>query len=203
MAKSSVITVGLTALCLGLGWYVYEEIRQPDPSTTIKARTAATPDAAQKDGPGNGGVAVVLPPIDAFGETVSRPLFNVSRRPIVVEEPIAAAKPTELKVMLSGIVIGQAQQIAHLRSEADNQTRALSVGDKIDDWRIESILPDRVVLRSGTRVETLFMQKPGAQNTGKPRRNAAGTKANSRRIIKRPQRRLRRNYWRDQRRREN
>ena len=65
--------------------------------------------------------------------------------------------------MLSGIVIGQTQQIAHLRSAADKQTLALSVGDKIGDWQIQSIFPDRVVLRSGGRVETLYMQKPGAR----------------------------------------
>lgn len=147
--------------------------------------------------------AVILPPIDAFGETVSRPLFNVSRRPIVVDAPVPAVKQTELKVMLSGIVIGHAQQIAHIRSETDQQTRALSVGDKIDDWQVESILPDRVVLRSGARVETLFMQKPGVQGPARSQRDATGVNRNSGRNAKRPQRRSRRNYRRDRRRREN
>jgi hypothetical protein len=199
MIRSSVITISLTALCLGLGWSVYEEIKRPDPSSLIAARSAAIPKIQTNGKAGTGRTTIVLPPIEAFGETVSRPLFNISRRPIVVEEPTTVAKPTELKVMLSGIVIGHTQQIAHLRSEADKQTRALSVGDKIDDWRIESILPDRVVLRSGARVETLFMQKPGAESVGRTQRGAAGAKNNSRRVIKPSQRRSRRNYRRDRR----
>jgi type II secretory pathway component PulC len=202
MPKSSLITVGLSVLCLGLGWYVYDEVRRPVPSSAVKGQPATFQKIEAIGNPGNRQSVAILPPIEAFGEIVSRPLFNISRRPIAVAEPVAETEATELKVMLSGIVIGQAQQIAHLRSIVDKRTRALGVGDKIDDWQIESIFPDRVVLRSGGRVETLFMQKPGVHKTVAPGRGASSTKANSRRAKSRSQRRLRQNSRRNRSRRD-
>lgn len=199
MVKSPIITTSLAVLCLGLGWTVYADYHRPVPLKPVVGQAASGPILKGQDRVGSKRTAIALPPIEAFGEIVARPLFNVSRRPIVVEEPIVPEKTSELKVMLSGIVIGHSQQIAHLRSETDKRTRALSVGDKIDNWRIESILPDRVVLRSGGRVETLLMQKPGAQNAGRSQRNAAGRERSPRRAVKRPKRRTGRNYRRNRR----
>lgn len=197
--KSAIITVTLIALCLSLGWTAYEQAQRPVPPLDSRA-----PDVGAEKGQGQGKseqqrTAVILPPLEAFGDVVSRPLFNVSRRPIAVEKSAPDAKPAELNLMLSGIVIGQTGQIAHLRSAADKQTQALSVGDKIGDWQIQSIFPDHVVLRSGGRVETLFMQKPGAGNTASARPGAAGDKPSSQRAITRSEQRARRNNRRNRR----
>ena len=192
MMKSSIVTVTLIALCSWLRWTAYEETKQPVPlaDTTDSRGWAVGTKTAQGQGKSEPQkTTVIFPPLETFGEIVSRPLFNVSRRPIAVEKIVPDAKPTELNVMLSGIVIGQARQIAHLRSATDKQTLALSVGDKIGDWHILSIFPDHVVLRSGGRVETLFMQKPGA----------VVAKPTSRRATTRSRRKARRNLRRSMR----
>jgi hypothetical protein len=199
MMKSSIITVTLIALCAGLGWTAYEQAQRPLPLIDGRVR-----DAGAETGMGQGKseqekTAIILPPLDAFGDIVSRPLFNVSRRPIAVEKTVPDAKPAELNLMLSGIVIGQTGQIAHLRSAADKQTQALGVGDKIGDWQIQSIFPDRVVLQSGGRVETLFMQKPGAGNRASTPSRAAPGKPFSRRGATSLERRARRIYGRTKR----
>lgn len=192
MMKSSVVTVILTALCAWLGWTAYDETKRPVPTTdrngrAVGANTAQNPDNSEPEK-----MTIVFPSLEALGDMVSRPLFNVSRRPIAVEKTISDEKPAVLNLMLSGIVIGQARQIAHLRSAFDRQTLALSVGDKIGDWQIQSIFPDRVVLRSGGRIETLFMQKPGAKNTATGVPGAAGAKRSSRRPSTRSKRNQRR-----------
>lgn len=175
MERSSFITVALAILCLALGWLIYEETKRPSQMTNIDVPAVSTAfnGDPEKNAPKN--MAVVLPSVDAFQEITSRPLFNVSRRPIVVDEPVPAVKQAELNVMLSGIVIDHSQKIAHLRSTTDKRVQALSVGDRIGDWRIEAIEPDRVLLRSGNKVETLYMQKPGSDNAA-PRRSGQRSK---------------------------
>ena len=161
--NSPVITVALLALCSWLGWMAYEETGRPVPNVhrlepAAGATTTKTQPKSEQQDP-----SVVFPSLESLDDFVARPLFHETRRPIKIEEPEpVAVAPTDLNVMLSGIVIGQTQQIAHLRSLSDKQTLALKVGEKIGDWEIKAIFPDHVVLRSGGRIETLFMQKPGA-----------------------------------------
>jgi type II secretory pathway component PulC len=193
--KSLLLSLSLMSLSGWLGWTAYEETRRPVSSSgsrTVKA------DAQSVEVPiksGSEKEALVFPQLDTLEEMVSRPLFNASRRPIEVEEiPQAEAPPSDLNVMLSGIVIGQERQIAHLRSNTDKQTLALGVGDRIGNWEIESIFHDHVVLRSGGRVETLFMQKlgvdkPAARETG----SNGATKRDSGRVKRRTRRSTRRN----------
>ena len=205
MAKSSLITITLIALCSWLGWTAFEEAWKPKPSIRARladngAATAGSQGKRTKKA-GEESKKIVFPPLEDLGDIVARPLFNVSRRPIVAEKVKQDEKPADLNVMLSGIVIGQTEQIAHLRSATDKQTHALGVGDKIDGWKVESIFPDRVVLRSGGRVETLYMQKSGASNavSGTPRTGAAGpaTKRADPRALQRERRNLRRNRRRN------
>ena len=158
--KSWIITASLFSLCSWLGWTSYEQAIRPVAPIGTSARNVIALPVREKGRSGPEMQAVAFPPLEALDEIVSRPLFNVSRRPIVVETPKPEVKATELNVMLSGIVIGQTQQIAHLRSATDKQTKALRVGDTIDGWQIQSIFPDRVVLQSGGRIETVYMQKP-------------------------------------------
>jgi hypothetical protein len=201
MMKSSIVSVLLVALCSWLGWTAYEEAKLPAvPAADSRARNVGAETTRDRGKSERKSTTIVFPPLETLGDIVSRPLFNISRRPIMVEKLAPDEKPSELNIMLSGIVIGHTGQIAHLRSAADKQTQALSVGDKIGDWQIQSIFPDRVVLRAGGRVETLYMQKPGARNTVSGRPGAAGAKQSTRRATTRSKRRTRRNYRRSRRR---
>jgi len=171
----------------------YEEAKRPVPSTDNRAEAAGSQTTQNLDKPGQGKTAITFPLLDALGEIVARPLFNDTRRPITVENPVVAVTPTDLNVMLSGIVIGETKQIAHLKSLTDKQTLALSVGEKIGDWKIQSIFPDHVVLESGGRVETLFMQKPGLGRVAPDPPKAAVGSRTSRPAKTRATRRARRN----------
>jgi len=200
MAKSSLITITLIALCSWFGWTAFEESRKPMPSVRARVAdggTATASNRGRKGGkPGTENKKIVIPPLDDLGDIVARPLFNVSRRPIVVEKVKQEEKPADLNVLLSGIVIGQTQQIAHLRSATDKQTHALSVGETIDGWKVQSIFPDRVVLRSGGREETLYMQKSGAGNTASGKSKAGAPSQSSKRADPRALQRERRNLRR-------
>lgn len=191
--KSPIITLTLIALCSWLGFTAYEQANKPVPSTSNRVRDVGAVTAQSTGKSKQTRQVITFPRLETLTDITSRPLFNVSRRPIEVKEPTPDKKPTELNIMLSGIVIGHEGQIAHLRSATDQQTRALRVGDRIGDWEIQSIFPDRVVLRSGGRVETLFMQKPGARNS------PSGANPSSRRAIKRSKRNSRRKYRRGRR----
>jgi type II secretory pathway component PulC len=191
--KSWILAAGLLSLCSWLGWTSYEQAVKPMPPIGTRAGNAVALPVREK------GIsrqekkkANAFPALDTLDDIVSRPLFNVSRRPIEADKITSDAEPSELHIMLSGIVIGHTGQIAHLRSATDKQTKALRVGDKIDGWQIESIFPDRVVLKSGGRVETVFMQKPGESRppprVKPPARRAGGTRnRNTRRNFRRPQ----------------
>lgn len=199
MGRSSTVTITLAILCLALGWLVYKETERPAPMTSTGVPVVSTGSVSDpaKIAPRN--MAIVLPPIDAFQGITSRPLFNVSRRPIAVDNPPPVEERAELNVMLSGIVIGHSQQIAHLRSSADKRVQVLSVGDRIGGWRIEAIEPDRVVLRSGNQVETLFMQKYGSGDTATGRSDQkpeTGVKSRKRRSQDRSRQRERKRYRR-------
>lgn len=182
MGKSSAVTIALAVLCFALGWMIYEEAKAPLPVMTSPPPAVSadpTPDSAKF---ASRRTTTALPPIDAFQEITARPLFNASRRPIVADRIEPVAKEAELNIMLSGIVIDHTRQIAHLRSNTDKRVQALSVGDQIDSWRIEAIEPDRVVLRAGDRVETLFIQKFGSQDAaGRPNDRPSRPGINSRR----------------------
>ena len=196
--KSFLLSVSLLSLCSWLGWSAYEESRRPMPSVENIARSSGASLKPSGEKSSKQATSLVFPDLDTMDEIISRPLFNESRRPVTVEKIVPVAKPTDLNVMLSGIVIGQTQQIAHLRSLSDKETLALSVGDKIDGWEIQSIFADHVVLRSGGRVETLYMQKPGVKNTNtrRPstkRPSAAAQRSATQRAKSRAKRNARRN----------
>jgi len=197
MMNSPLVTLTLVALCSWLGWTAYVETNRLNPSADGRGRIVGgrsvhgggeTTQSLGKSELDN--ATIVFPPLETFDEIVARPLFNATRRPEKVEVALPDVMPSELNIMLSGIVIGQTQQIVHLRSTTNKQTQALSVGDKIDDWQILSILPDHIVLQSGDRVETLFIQKlvrEGAKSSS--RRTTTRSKQRARQNLLRPKRR--------------
>ena len=185
--KPWIITLALLSLCGWLGRTAYEQAVKPVPSTSPSARNVLAVNTQDKKISGRERKAIDFAPLETLDDIVSRPLFNVSRRPIEAENTAQDAKPSELNVMLSGIVIGHTSQIAHLRAATDKETQALRIGDKIGGWLIQSIFADRVVLKSGSRVETLYMQKPGESNA------ASRAKPQTRRARKKVERNARRN----------
>ncbi len=102
--------------------------------------------------------------IDAFTEFVERPLFVSGRKPpsegadAATEDPNAsraAAEPGELAdARLSAIIVDGDRLIA-LVERRNGSIDRLSVGGKLDDWAVEQINDDNVVLAANGRSQTL------------------------------------------------
>lgn len=154
------VTPGLVVVCCALGWLVYEEATTPFAAAsgpdrvTIGTRPADSHVVPPKP--------FKVPPIERFDEIAERPLFNPSRRPIPTQVPGDGNAGPGPSIMLSGIVIDADQRIAHLRTAGESRVHTLSPGDTFASWHVEAIEPDRVILRAGSRTETVFMEKSSA-----------------------------------------
>jgi len=160
------LTAGLSALCLALAAAIYGVVGDM-PS---RSATAGPAPSIARSAPGNESAEQpVLPPIEAFRDMVDRPLFNPTRRPIAVAaRPDRGSTAATLNVMLSGIVINGDRRFAHLYLPQDRRVRVLSVGDAVDGWRIQSILPDRIRLSSGAATEEIVLQDAHAASRPAP-----------------------------------
>ncbi|MDS4019178.1 MAG: hypothetical protein RKR03_01495 [Candidatus Competibacter sp.] len=106
-----------------------------------------------------------LPPLDQYGEIVAHPLFVAARQPEPPPpEEAAPEKPTagpEQKPVLIGIMIAPESTVALLRPEEPNAKVArVKPGESVGDWRLEAILPNRVVLRKGQTIQELALERP-------------------------------------------
>jgi general secretion pathway protein N len=106
-----------------------------------------------------------LPPASDYGEITARPLFIAERRPEPPppEEttPGIPAAGSEQKPMLIGVMIAPESTVALLRPEEPNaKVLRVKPGESVGDWRLETILPNRVVLRKGQATRELLLERP-------------------------------------------
>jgi general secretion pathway protein N len=101
-------------------------------------------------------VAYEPPPASTFDGVLARPLFSPSRRPpddapaLAVEAaPVLAAFELELV----GVLINGEERVALVRQPGVAVLLRLAPGAVAAGWTVESIEPDRVLFRSGTRLE--------------------------------------------------
>lgn len=121
-----------------------------------------------------------LPPPELYGEVADRPLFIAARRP---EPPPPAETPPEKpvlpglekKFLLLGIMITPSSTVALLRPEGANaRTAWVKPGETINEWQLETVFPNRVVLRQGQATQELPLAHP--HKPPKPRPNPAGVR---------------------------
>lgn len=102
--------------------------------------------------------------IGIYATMRSRPLFSPDRRPFTPRrEPRPAAKaatpevqgPQPPQVSLMGVVSQGSDGLAVLSLHRTGETVYVKVGDKIEDWRVESVNKDRVVLTNGSLTEII------------------------------------------------
>lgn len=135
----------MLGVCLVLGWIVLDELgRGPDP---VPGSVAATPETVAP----TERAAPRAKPLGSFSETLARPLFDASRRPrpkLPTSAPeIAAAEIPVVKLV--GVVIGPDGRSALIRIPSSAGLVEVSVGERIEGWRLEAIETDRIVLTSG------------------------------------------------------
>lgn len=110
------------------------------------------------------------PPLASLTETLARPLFTPSRRP-VQETPAPALAPVTLGVAqgaaersfaayrLQGVVITRDQRRILLGAAAGGRPLVLQEGDVHDGWKVEKIEQEQITLVAGERREVLPLRR--------------------------------------------
>jgi hypothetical protein len=141
------LPLGLALLCLILAGLVWRGATRPLQPPPAPAGSATGAEDAASDGP-----AFAPDPVSAFSAVVDRPLFSRSRRPAPPERAVATeAKPGDnaSPFVLSGVLIAGTSRVAFLRPVAEPKTLRVLEGETVDGWKIEKILPQRVVIGNG------------------------------------------------------
>jgi general secretion pathway protein N len=126
---------------------VYGELTE-DRSTPVGSVASRVADAsraavAQADAP------FVLPPIESYAEVMARPLFSASRRP--APQQVAQRGSLEpASLALTGIILSSQSRTALVQEAKSPKPIRLAEGQEVQGWTVQSILPDRIVIRRGT-----------------------------------------------------
>lgn len=152
------LTLGLILACgvlvaLAL-WRAGGEARVPDGEG--RGSAAPRPEALA----GAAGPGYTPPSLDSYSEITERPIFSPDRKaPDGGQEVLAAqgvgASTTNLR--LEGVALSPDERVAVIRRSDTQQLFRVSQGENLDAWRLETIRPDRVVLRSQGEVQVLML----------------------------------------------
>lgn len=161
-------TVFLLVLCLVLGYVVYTELRSgpAEPALVTEAAVAPEPAAVPPAEP-----AFTLPPLEDFSETVARPLFLPSRRPLApAEDASAEAGVMRDLFTLIGVIIFADERMALVKRRETGEVLRLIEGQRVDGWLVEAIMPDRVTLSHGEETEEVELKDVArpARKKGQP-----------------------------------
>jgi hypothetical protein len=145
--------VVLFLLCLGLGYVVYTELQSGPVELGAMAVPAERPEPAPAPSPEP---AFTLPPLADFAETLERPLFLPSRRPLAPDEEApnqTATVPGRNLFTLMGVIISPDERMAIMKRRKGGEILRVVEGQWTDGWLVEAILPDRIALRHGEETE--------------------------------------------------
>ncbi|MBF0382702.1 MAG: hypothetical protein HQL69_16900 [Magnetococcales bacterium] len=142
-------------------------------------------------------------PLEFYQETLKRPIFSQTRRPIAQKnstavEPIKpkvtpTTSDTPPKVTLLGVMFYNSFMKALICKENCSSPEWVSTSDKIDEWAVTKVMPTSVVLNNGKQEEVILLTKGNAtpppatqaiktdkKKSVKKRRKAYKRKANKR-----------------------
>lgn len=105
--------------------------------------------------------------VEAFSVITERPLFSPSRRPnapreaapVSMPQPVAPVPLAPPAATLVGILLSPEGGAAVLRL-ADGKSSSLTRGDRLGEWVLVEIEPDRIVLTSGGERHELTFPTP-------------------------------------------
>lgn len=104
---------------------------------------------------------------DAYASVTDRPLFRPDRRPEEPGEtdPQAIAGPDEATSLegmnLSAVIITPTLVSAWIQDPNEPKLRRLRIGDDLDGWSVQTILPDRVLLERQGEQDALILRDYG------------------------------------------
>lgn len=112
-----------------------------------------------------------LPPLGQYAEIVERPLFSEDRRPSEIA-PHEAGPAPDVNFRLIGVVLTKEKQEALFQLTRRNEIARGGLESWIEGWMIESIEPDRVMLRRGPNATEMVLERsspPAANRSPEPR----------------------------------
>ena len=155
----------LLLVCLALAGLVYDELSSPEndlpkPSLPAGAVAPVSMPKAEEVVPG-------LPPIETLAEVTDRPLFTATRRP---PPPDAVQENTgnASSFVLLGVVISKGERLAIIRHGRPPAAARLTEGQTIEGWTLQSIAPDRVVLKNADNEQSLKLRDLKEPPAGPP-----------------------------------
>jgi hypothetical protein len=136
-------------MCLAAGLVAYAAVSSPLPAPE---RQAAIPVGVATVAPAETLARFSLPELSTLTESVDRPLFYANRRPPPPDQvPIPAASPIQKgDFSLVGVSIRHDRREALIRRNSTKAVAWVAEGDKLEEWTVRSVQPDRVVLEQGT-----------------------------------------------------
>jgi hypothetical protein len=146
----------LVALCMVLAIVLAGVIETPTlPSAASAPEAEAGGDGATAERP------FELEPLSSYAAIIERPLFSRSRRPQPPERSVAAdarAGNGGAPFLLSGVIVAGPTRVAFLQPRSQPKTLRVLEGETVEGWKIEKILPQRVVIGNGDAREELSLQ---------------------------------------------
>ncbi|MDA7086942.1 hypothetical protein PH586_11160 [Pseudomonas sp. SA3-5] len=134
---------------------------EPEPEPDLAPAPAPAPAMAEAVEP-----AGVTPPFSEYQEMIERPLFSSTRRPPVLkDEPQENLDAEQLREAwrLSGIALEQGRQLASFSEREGDQRLLLELGMALaDEWRLEQIGSDYVLLSNGASEVRMPLREPVA-----------------------------------------
>jgi hypothetical protein len=164
--SSNVALAALVALLGYLNWYAWEVPIETAPISTGGTDQASGQPDAEKKPP-----QIAKRSLSEFSETIARPLFHPSRRPITVEAaqqppapeppPVPEAEAQEPSgLSLVGLMVaGEKGRRALIRPEGEAYGTWVEEGGKIAGWELTSIYDDRVFIEKSGRQEELVLDR--------------------------------------------
>lgn len=137
---------------------VFWQLKHPPRPPTVTAHAVKSPPALPEVVPIK---PFSLPSLERYNTVLTRPLFIAARRPEPPppEEEAPPEKPAagpDKKPFLLGIFITSEVKAALLRPDEPNAKVArVKPGESVGEWRVETILPDRVILMKGQTKQEL------------------------------------------------
>jgi general secretion pathway protein N len=165
-------SVLLFLLCLGLGYALYAGLTSAPEDAGVVVPVAAGPQPAAAV-PTPAGFA--MPPLGDFSETVARPLFLPSRRPLFAEGegPQQAATVERNLFSLMGVIISADERMALVARRKTGEVLRLIEGQQVDGWTVDAILPDHISLRHGNETDELVLRDAPRPEPKKEKRERA------------------------------
>jgi type II secretory pathway component PulC len=141
------------------GWSIFEPKREADRIPIERSATSTgQPQIEAEHAPA---AVFDMPPLRSYAEIVQRPLFSATRRPpapaSVESVPQAVPELPPIRFLLTGLIVSPEERVALIRPSDGSAVMRVMEGQEVEQWVVEEILPDRVIVRRNGTAKEVFL----------------------------------------------